>query len=532
MIKCLCFMRVSSLKQDLTAQRKAVLSAARKDYSPSEIIEVQGKESAIKLDEMERQTLNEMKTVVEEYPSIEAIYFFSVDRLARKMSVVMSIKDWADRRQINLVFLNPCPFSTWFKIDGILKKNDISDIYLMFLSFGAKMEMEIKSERFAAAKTLNKEHNKPNGPILYGYTTDANKNLIIDRNSARVIRWIFDCYLKKNMSTTEIYNEGIELGYWQDLRERTAKANRIRHILRNYCYAGRPNKGGLVYPAIVDEEEIDDAIRIMTQKINQPKHTRTIYLCKGYIRDETSGYMLIPNSSHIVYQIKQNIEEKYGLSMNVADSLIWRTAYGSKWILLSNADNNQKEKIEQQLIEIKNKIDNLNLYIKDNIDSRISKAYDAFVNGKGRITQEMYNNTINNLDNEHKKYKNKITELEKRERELYNILDELNQKEKRDISIFTIKDIKDDKQRAEIIKECITNMTVRKICKRRYIIKVYTILREDPERFYYINRGKVNELYCINGYSKDEEDNIDVKAGLLDGHLIPIEDEIEKRFTK
>jgi DNA invertase Pin-like site-specific DNA recombinase len=248
-------MRVSSLKQDLTAQRKAVLSAARKDYSPSEIIEVQGKESAIKLDEMERQTLNEMKTVVEEYPSIEAIYFFSVDRLARKMSVVMSIKDWADRRQINLVFLNPCPFSTWFKIDGILKKNDISDIYLMFLSFGAKMEMEIKSERFAAAKTLNKEHNKPNGPILYGYTTDANKNLIIDRNSARVIRWIFDCYLKKNMSTTEIYNEGIELGYWQDLRERTAKANRIRHILRNYCYAGRPNKGGLVYPAIVDEED-------------------------------------------------------------------------------------------------------------------------------------------------------------------------------------------------------------------------------------------------------------------------------------
>lgn len=45
-------MRVSSLKQDLTAQRKAVLSAARKDYSPSEIIEVQGKESAIKLDEI------------------------------------------------------------------------------------------------------------------------------------------------------------------------------------------------------------------------------------------------------------------------------------------------------------------------------------------------------------------------------------------------------------------------------------------------------------------------------------------------
>jgi hypothetical protein len=54
MKKCLCFLRVSSLKQDLTAQKEAVVSAAKKEYKDSEIIVVQGKESAIKLDEMER----------------------------------------------------------------------------------------------------------------------------------------------------------------------------------------------------------------------------------------------------------------------------------------------------------------------------------------------------------------------------------------------------------------------------------------------------------------------------------------------
>ena len=212
MKKCLCFLRVSSIRQDLTAQREAVLAAAKKEYKASEIIEVQGKESAIKLDEMERQTLNEMKDVVEQYPSIECIYFFSVDRLARRVSIVMSIKEWADTRQINLVFLNPYPFSTWFKsTDGVWKKNEISDVYLMFLSFGAKMEMQIKGERFAAAKALNKEQNKPNGKILYGYTKDENKNLIFDKKEAKAVRWVFDSYLKKGMSTVEIFDEGVEL---------------------------------------------------------------------------------------------------------------------------------------------------------------------------------------------------------------------------------------------------------------------------------------------------------------------------------
>jgi DNA invertase Pin-like site-specific DNA recombinase len=88
----------------LLAQRDAVKRAASVKYKESEIEEVYGKESAIKLKEEERQTLKEMKELIVEYPTIETIFFFAVDRLARRMSIVLSIAEWAKDEKINLVF--------------------------------------------------------------------------------------------------------------------------------------------------------------------------------------------------------------------------------------------------------------------------------------------------------------------------------------------------------------------------------------------------------------------------------------------
>lgn len=523
-------LRVSTVKQDLTPQREAVLAAARKEYKESEIVIVQGKESAIKLAEMERQTLNELKSVVEQYPSIECVYFFSVDRLARRVSVVMSIKEWADSKQINLVFLNPYPFSTWFKsTEGIWKKNDISDVYLMFLAFGAKMEMEIKQERFAAAKALNKQLNKPTNMILYGYKTDADKNLMLHPQHAKVIRWIFDSYLKKNLSTREIYEEGVELGYWENRQENTSKSNHIRNILINYCYAGGENKGGLRYPPIVNKEDVDAAIELMhTKKVMPKNNNRADYLCKGILKDETSGYTLRAKKWHCRYSILQNIDNAFGVNMNVADTLIWRTAMEVKWNLITHADSTQKEKIEAELNNIEDKILNLKDYIEKNIQPKYTKAYDAYVNGKGRITQDMYNNTISNLDAEHKQFTQKVEALEKRQIELLAVYNELMHKEKRDVSIYSIKEISDDKQRLEIIKECITNMTVKALGHKQYIFKVHHKLATSPTMYLYVNKGQTTHLYLING----EFDIDNIKQALEECKLIDITDEIEYRHVR
>ena len=88
--KCICLVRVSTEQQKLEGQKEKVISAAISDgYKLEEIAVVEGKESAIKLQEEERETLNEMKNIIAQYPTIESVYVFAIDRLARKVSIIL-----------------------------------------------------------------------------------------------------------------------------------------------------------------------------------------------------------------------------------------------------------------------------------------------------------------------------------------------------------------------------------------------------------------------------------------------------------
>ena len=146
-IKCICLIRVSTTHQELNDQRNAVVKAAKMNYKANEIAIVEGKESAIKLKEEERQTLNEMKEIIAENPSVESVYVYAIDRLARRVSVIMSVKEYLTERGINLVFLNPRPMATLIKDNttGRMIEDELTNILLMLLSYGAEMEMKINS---------------------------------------------------------------------------------------------------------------------------------------------------------------------------------------------------------------------------------------------------------------------------------------------------------------------------------------------------------------------------------------------------
>lgn len=92
MKKVICFLRVSTTQQDLEQQREKVVSAIVRDgFKKSEIVFVEGKESAIKNDEEERITLNQLKAVIASTPSITDVYVFAIDRLAREVRVIWQI---------------------------------------------------------------------------------------------------------------------------------------------------------------------------------------------------------------------------------------------------------------------------------------------------------------------------------------------------------------------------------------------------------------------------------------------------------
>ena len=525
--KCICFSRVSSYRQDLEYQRNEVKTEALKSYKISEIIEVTGKESAIKLSEEQRQTLNEMKSIVEDNPTIDSIYFFAVDRLARRVSVVMSIKEWADDHNINLVFLNPVKFNTLDKQpDGSYRKNTIADMFLNFLSIGAKMEMEMKNERFRSAKQMLKQQNKPISRMLFGYSKNEDKTVRIDPNTGRIIKWVFDSYLHHKKSTTQIYEEGIELGYWGKLNARSSQANRIRTILSNYAYAGENTGRDLVYPAIVDRSDVETAIQMLSEAQNKPKcKSKHSYLCKSIIKDKNTGYTMKADISHIRYMSMIGDYKQFTISMNICDTCIWRSAYQAKWISLSTIDSDTIGKTKDQLSEISTKISNLNEILND-IDKRTEKAYTAFVSGKGRITSELYEKTLRGLENERTETLNKIHKYEKREAELFYLLNEIQTKEKRDIEIRSVSEITDDTQRIDIIKEVVRSMTVEKKNKR-FLIEVDTILPVS-DRYLYAPKGRVNKLYYING--EFDPFDVDIEKSVEQQLLLDITSEIMIRF--
>ena len=138
MIKCICLIRVSTQQQILEGQKDKVIAEAIHDgYSKDEIKVIEAKESAIKLAESERETLTEMKQIISMNSGIESLYVFAIDRLARKVSTVLSIKDYLLENNINLVFIHPHRMSTMRRNDkGVMVEDELTSLMLLFLGYG------------------------------------------------------------------------------------------------------------------------------------------------------------------------------------------------------------------------------------------------------------------------------------------------------------------------------------------------------------------------------------------------------------
>lgn len=516
--KCIVFSRVSSNRQDFTAQTNTVMRTALEDgYKREEIAVVEAKESAIKLAEEERQTLNEMKRLIEENPSIESVYCFAIDRLARRVSIILSVKDYLLKRNINLVFLNPMKMATLRKDEktGELVENEMTQLLLMLLSYGAEMEMKIKTERAVNKKTQMKENNQVTGKLIFGYKNVNHQAVIDNKGTAPIVKWVFDSYNYNNMSLRNIFNKGVELGYWDNLVLDASRSNKIRQILINYAYAGIPTKSGFVYPKLIEKEEIDKAIQLMKEAASKAKtQSKLIALAKGKIYDKESGYALQYDGNHLKY-FNNNTTKLISGSLNIIDFLTWKEASRVKWNMLANQTNNNKEHLAKEIEQIEDRINNLNNIITNEIAPRFDRLYKAYVN-TGRITDEEYNKQSKQIDKEEKKYKQQIESLQQRQTELQSILNDIVRKNDDIPNPHEVMNITDYQHQKEIVDETIDKILVNRTDKGQYIY-IYNKLEVEPQIF--INNTKTNHK-VIHWLLNNE------------GETIDISDEYRPRYTR
>lgn len=293
-IKAIVFSRVSSKGQSLKDQKNAVMKAALQwGYKDDEIIEVEGKESAVKLEEEKRETINEMKEYIDEYPTVESIFFFGVDRLARRVRVVVDVVDDLTKKDINCVFLNPTLIHTIDIINGEKRINSIAHLVLMFLGYAAEMEAKMFKARVANSKNILRQKGRiANGKPIFGYYAKEDNSIGIKEDEAHLVRRIFNRYAEDNCSINMIYKE---LSTDEEVTEitdyfrnglKTTIYGRIRSILINKSYSGRPDrrnkrKYSPTYPSIVDVELQDKCIAILNKnKSTSKKETKKHLLCE------------------------------------------------------------------------------------------------------------------------------------------------------------------------------------------------------------------------------------------------------------
>ena len=414
MKKVVCFCRVSSKVQDLETQKKEVLKAIKADgYKSSEVVVVEGKESAIKLDEMERQTLNELKQVIAENDTIETIYFYAIDRLARKVSIVLSIVDQMIKEGINIKFLNPYPLQTLRngKVDAMGK------MFLTFVSIGAEMEMEIKKARFEDKRSQMKSEGKLlTGKVLYGYYRDSNGYPQKKDDEANIVIEIFNEYVYGGKSMREIAKDLTFRGVFNNPKIQSNLV-KISHIITNPAYSGRQAKQydskeekNIKYPQIVSEELQDKAMKL-SSSYSRIKDTKNIYYCKGLVKIQNGDkwFSMFPLKGNASYCYKDDNSKQTNVSINVLDTIALFEAQGIYKIY-----DKYERFLEPSSIkaEIDNMIDRMNniVPIFDKFkerENRINKMYEL-----GRYTDEQYNNAWNDLLNERKVYDDEMTKCQ------------------------------------------------------------------------------------------------------------------------
>ena len=311
MYRAIVFSRVSSEHQDLVQQTDEVYNeAVRNGYDKTEIIFIEHKESAIKLDESEREGLQKLKDSINKHP-IECVFVYEISRISRRPKVLYSIRDMLIERQIQLICIKP-----YLRLleDGKLSQT-ASIMFSLFASL-SESEMMLKKERMRRgvnhAKSLGKHAG---GYVMFGYTTTKDHYYIIDEVQSTIVKRIFTDYVNgksMRMLTRDLQEEG----HFKGVKYLTA-VQEVYNILHRDCYCGR--KKGM--PAIISESLYDRSVEM--RKHNELKVSRTsnMSLCKGILRDSDSGLLLSSNTAANMYYSKRC--KGVSVSMHIMDPIIW-----------------------------------------------------------------------------------------------------------------------------------------------------------------------------------------------------------------
>lgn len=383
---CVILLRVSTVQQDFEQQKKELIDYSKQlGYDKYYIIS--DKESGVKLSEEERNGLNELKDLVSCNPNIKGCIVYELSRLARKQSVLHSMKDWFVLNNVNLHI-----FDKKYNLlneDGSENEN----VQLLFSIYGYFAEGEAKQTKIRTMR--GKEYWRlkgklTGGKLVYGYTTDENGYIIPHEERLKLVKYLFDRYINTDITMRQLAKEMIERGKYHRTNLRSAQSW-LKCILCNYAYCGQNSiyspKAPLIYPKTLPKEWIDKAVLKASKAKTLPRTTDNIYWCKSILKQKETNMSFIASITDACYAHRKPFYQQ--ISINFIDSLVWHfVKYMIYPIILNNTDTKTEQQIKEQITINEEKLTTFNKQLKK-LDEDFNRAKKLYIGGD--LTDTEYN---------------------------------------------------------------------------------------------------------------------------------------------
>lgn len=424
MKKAIVFTRVSSLTQSLEDQQRAVMREALTKYKADEIAVVEGKESAVKLEEEQRQTLQEMKSIINQHPTVETIFFFGVDRLARRVRVVVDVVDDLTKMGVNCVFLNPSKINTIDIVDGIKRENPMGHLILLFLGYAAEMEAKMFKARVVNTKKIMRaNHQVASGTLAYGYRKSNDKTIEVCEPQASIVRELFNLYATKQWSLITLHDHLAtkDDSFFKLSSQSSTRACRVSAIIHNTLYSGNNTKNSNVYPPIVTPQLQEDCIAIANANLKGiRKKTKYVFYGKGLLRNysDKRHRLLTAEIGQCCYRTNRDDEPKFMVSINAVDTIL-KGLLSLKAMAMGEVKQKTIEDYSKKIKDNNKAIDVIQSQI-DTLNNANLKIEMLLVKGKIRESIADEQKKVNNR--ELKQFGSKITELKTETQQLTNLI--------------------------------------------------------------------------------------------------------------
>lgn len=238
----------------------------------------------------DRPALQKLITDIKE-GKINCVVVYKVDRLSRSLLDFVQLLELFEK--YNVVFISVTQAFNTNSSMGRLTLN-------ILLSF-AQFEREIISERVKDKMGAARKKGKwLGGRTILGYDLDkVNRKLVINEKGAKLVREIFDMYLKEKslLSVAMVLNEkGYHTKQYTSKSGKTCggikfKTTNIHLTLNNVLYIGKVKYNGELYPgmheAIITDETFDKTQAILANnsvRRQKPKNTRNTGLLNHILR--------------------------------------------------------------------------------------------------------------------------------------------------------------------------------------------------------------------------------------------------------